>query len=108
MSKKKGFILINPYTEKEMLRIFNDMMETQVVPIQIKKMEKGRWQRISSQIGKRCKHLIDIEEPRNGLIFPPSTNRWMNIGFISRPKQVEIEIIDFKKHKKIIFNRKLF
>lgn len=108
MSKEKGFILVNPFTEKEMLRIFNDLMKTQVVPVQIKKMEKGRWQRISGQIGKRCKSLIDIEEPTDGLMFPLSMSRGMNIGFVSRPKQVEIEIIDFKKQKKIIFNRKLF
>ena len=106
MVKDKGFIILDPIKDKDIFPIFNELKTKQVVPKIIE--DKEKWRLASAKIGRRCKHLIDFEEPENGLFYPPSVSRSSNMGFIQRPLSVDVEIIDFRKLKKIIFSRKIF
>ena len=98
----KGFILIDPFEDKILDRIFNDLLEYPVVEF---KPEHGnkKWQFVSQKISRRCKKVIDKE-----LLNPGSTARWKQRGFVTLPKNVGIEIEEIGKKKKVILTRKLF
>lgn len=103
--KNKGYIIIDPFEDKTIFHIFNDLVEKHVVsfPYQDK---TEIWIKASSKIGRRCKPLIDLKPP---LMNPPSTSRPHKLGFITLPEDVEINIISHGKNKKkVLFNRKIF
>lgn len=104
--KNKGFIIIDPFEDKAMFHIFNDLVENPVATFHYEEDTMLIWKKTSSKIGRRCKSLIDLKPP---LMYPPSTSRPHKLGFITLPKDVEINIISHgEKKKKILFNRKIF
>lgn len=114
MVKDKGYIILDPVKDgeyfKTLLHIFNDLQEKQCVIFPFKE-KKEKWRITSSIIGRRAiaKNLIDFKEPMNGLFFPPSSSRTSSIGFITRPKNVSVELVPYRKQKvKVVFNRKIF
>jgi len=104
MVKNKGFIILDPFEDKSLLHIFNDLQTQQTVIFNYKG-KKDIWSSISKKIGIRCKELIDLDDP---LFFPTSSSRYHNLGFITRPKDVEIGIIPNGKKIKVLFDRKNF
>lgn len=104
MVKNKGFIFLDPFEDKSLLHIFNDLQKQQTVIFDYNG-KKDIWSSISKKIGVRCKKLIDIDEP---LLFPTSISRYHNLGFVTRPMDVKIEIIPIGKKRKVLFDRKNF
>lgn len=103
--KNKGFIIIDPFEDKTIFHIFNDLIEKHVVAFPYED-KPDIWIKASSKIGRRCKALINISPP---LMHPPSTSRGHKLGFITLPEDVEINMIPYgKDKKKILFNRKIF
>jgi len=98
----KGYFFIDPFEDKILDRIFNDLLKHPVVEF---KMEHGNknWQTVNQKISRRCKKVIDKE-----LLNPGSTARWRHRGFITLPKNVGMEIEEIGKKKKIILTRKIF
>jgi len=103
--KNKGYIIVDTFEDKTIFHIFNDLIKNHVVPFPYEE-KTDTWIKASSKIGRRCKLLIDLKPP---LMNPPSTSRMHKIGFITRPEDVEINIIPHgKSKKKVTFNRKIF
>jgi len=101
--KNKGFIIIDPFEDKVMDRIFNDLLDYPVVEYK-KERHGGNWWSVSKKIGIKCKDLIDNKK----LINPTTVARTRNINLITLPRGTNIEIEQIGKKKKIIFNRKIF
>jgi len=104
MGKKKGrnYILIDPFKDIALDRIFNDLKEHPVTEYKAE-IHGNTWQKVSVKISKRCDNLID-----NGLMNPISTNRWRRSGFVSIPKGVSLKFEPIGKKKKILFKKKMF
>ena len=98
----KGFIIIDPFEDKILDRIFNDLLEYPVVEFKLRHGTKT-WQVVNQKISRKCKDVIDKE-----LFDPGSTARWRQRGFITLPINVDIEIEEIGKKKKIILTRKIF
>jgi len=98
----KGFIIIDPFEDKVMDRIFNDLLEYPVVEFKLTHGNKN-WQTVNQKISRRCKKVIE-----KGLFDPGSTARWHSKGYIHLPKGVNIEIEQIGKKKKVILTRKIF
>jgi len=98
----KGYFLIDPFEDKVLDRIFNDLLEYPVVEFQPKHGNKS-WQTVNQKLSRKCKDVIDKK-----LLDPGSTVRWRHMGFIHLPKNVNIEIEQKGKKKKIILTRKIF
>lgn len=103
-SKNRDYILLDPIKDKTLLHIFNDLRKQQVVIFDYSE-DKEKWKRVSRKIGVKCKDFNNLKNP---FIFPTSSARWHNLGFVTRPKTTEIEIVPFKGKQKIIFNHKIF
>lgn len=101
-SKNKGHIIIDPFEDKVMDRIFNDLLEYPVVEYN-QDVHGGDWMHVSKKIGVRCKEIID-----KGLMNPVSVSRTKYKNFITIPQKSIIEIESVGKKKKILFNRKIF
>ncbi len=101
--KNKGYIVIDPFEDKVMDRIFNDLLEYPVVEYN-PDIHGGNWQSVSKKIGIKCKELIDVKK----LINPTTVARTRHINLITLPKGTQIEIEQIGKKKKILFNRKIF
>lgn len=104
MVKNKGFIFLDPLKDKSLLHIFNDLKEQQTVVFDYNG-KKDTWKHISIKIGVKCKKLMEIKDP---LLFPSSTARNHKLGFVTRPKDVKVEIIPVGKKMKVLFDRKYF
>ena len=103
--KNKGYIIVDPFEDKVMYNIFNDLIKKHIVVYPYEDKPET-WIKASSKIGRRCKPLINIEQP---LMNPPSTSRTHKLGFVTLPEDVEINIIPHGKiKKKILFDRKIF
>ena len=100
----KGFIKLDPVKDARILDIFKELKKTPTVVIDYKN-DRTIWGSISRKIGVKCKKLVDRENP---LFYPTSTSKNHSMGFVHRPLDVNIEIIEFKKYHKILFNRKIF
>jgi len=100
--KNKGFIIIDPFEDKVMDRIFNDLLEYPIVEYN-PDIHGGVWSSVSKKIGVRCKDIIDM-----GLMNPVSVSRTKYKNFITIPKDSTIEAEQIGKKKKILFNRKIF
>lgn len=98
----KGYIIIDPFEDKVMDRIFNDLLDYPVVEYN-PNVHGGDWINVSKKIGIRCKEIID-----KGLMNPTTVARTRNINIISIPKGSSIETAPVGKKKKILFNRKIF
>ena len=98
----KGTILIDPFEDKILDRIFNDLLDYPVVEFKLTHGNRD-WQVVNQKISRKCKKVID-----KGLLDPGSTARWRQRGFIHLPKNVFIEIEEIGKKKKVILTRKLF
>jgi hypothetical protein len=107
MAKKKNYIIIDPFKDKTMYHIFTDLQNEQIVPFNYNKKVQ-EWQNVSRKIGKRCKKLINDENPEDGFLYPTSTSRWHKVGFVGRPKKSKVSIIPHGKKKKVVFNRRIF
>lgn len=99
---KKGSVIIDPFEDEVMDRIFNDLLEYPIVEYD-KNRHGGDWQSVSKKIGVRCKEIIDKK-----LMNPTTIARTRNIPFISIPKGINIEVEIIGKKKMILFNRKIF
>ena len=100
--KDKGYIIIDPFEDKVMDRIFNDLLDYPVVEYN-PNVHGGNWINVSKKIGIRCKKVIDKK-----LMNPTTVARTRNINFFSIPKGSSIETVSIGKKKKILFNRKIF
>jgi len=100
--KNKGYIIIDPFEDKVMDRIFNDLLDYPVVEYD-PSTHGGEWIKVSKKIGIRCKKLIDKK-----LMNPTTVARTRNINIISIPKGSSIETASVGKKKKILFDRKIF
>ena len=100
--KNKGCFIIDPFEDKVMDRIFNDLLDYPVVEYD-PDVHGGDWFRVSKKIGIRCKEVID-----KGLMNPTTVARTRNINIISIPKGSSIETERIGKKKKILLNRKIF
>ena len=98
----KGYFFIDPFEDKILDRIFNDLLEYPVVEFKLKHGNKN-WQFVSQKISRKCKKVIDKE-----LLDPGSTARWKQRGYIHLPKNVDIVIEEIGKKKKVILTRKIF
>lgn len=98
----RGFVLIDPFEDKILDRIFNDLLEYPVVEFKLKHGSKT-WKDVNSKMSRKCKKVIDKK-----LLNPGSTARWRQRGFITLPMNVNIEIEEIGKKKKVILTRKLF
>lgn len=98
----RGFFLIDPFEDKVMDRIFNDLLDYPVVEYD-PDVHGGDWINVSKKIGIRCKEVIDKK-----LMNPTTVARTRNINIISIPKGSYIETSPIGKKKKILFNRKIF
>lgn len=100
----KGCIKLDPVKDAKILDIFRDLKNSPTVVVDYKD-DKSLWGSISRKIGVKCKNLIDRKEP---LFYPTSTAKNHSMGFVHRPLDVNIEIVDYTKYSKILFNRKIF
>ena len=100
--KNKGYIIIDPFEDKVMDRIFNDLLDYPIVEYN-KDVHGGDWFEVGKKIGVRCKEIIDKK-----LMNPTTVARTRHENFISIPKNSEIEIVPVGKKKKVLFNRKIF
>ena len=98
----KGYIIIDPFKDKILNRIFNELLEYPVVEFKLRHGNKN-WQTVNQKISRKCKKVLDKK-----LLDPGSTARWRQRGFISLPKYVNIEIEEMGKKKKVILTRKIF
>ena len=98
----KGTIIIDPFEDKILDRIFNDLLEYPVVEFELRHGNKN-WQTVNQKISRKCKKVLDKK-----LLDPGSTARWRQRGFIHLPKNVNIEIEKIGKKKKVILTRKIF
>ena len=107
MVKNKGHFYLDPVKDKTLLHIFTDLKTAQIVQFELNgKKEKQKWASVSRKIGIKCKDLINAKPP---LLHPTSIARWHNIGFITRPEDIDIEIKPaLSKQKKIVLTRKIF
>ena len=105
MGKNRGYILLDPIKDKKLLPIFNELKNKPVVTYDYNNGKTKDWVRISGKIGMKCKELIDTKPP---LMYPPSSSRPHNLGFITKPEDVELESVPFKGKQKIVYNRKIF
>jgi len=103
--KNKGFIILDPIKDKSVFHMLKDLVDSQVATMEYDNDNKDLWIKVSSKIGRRARPLIELDPP---LLFPPSTSRWHNMGFITRPKNVEVIIRPKGNKRTIIFNRKIF
>jgi len=98
----KGSFIIDPFEDKILNRIFNDLLDYPVVEFKLKHGSKD-WKTVNQKISRKCKKVID-----KGLLNPGSTARWRQRGFITIPKRVDIKIEEMGKKKKVILSRKIF
>ena len=80
MSKNndKGYFLIDPFEDKVMDRIFNDLLEYPVVEYN-PDVHGGSWWSVSKKIGIRCKDLIDNKNGTYFITIPVQTLENKNI-----------------------------
>jgi len=101
-NNNKGVILIDLFEDKILDRIFNDLLDYPVVEFKLIHGNK-KWQFVNQKISRKCKDVIKKE-----LLNPGSTARWRQRGYVTLPKNVNIEIEPIGKKKKVILTRKIF
>lgn len=101
-NNNKGCIIIDPFEDKVLDRIFDELLKYPVVEFQLKH-ENRDWQNVNQKISSKCRKVLDKK-----LLNPGSTARWRQRGFITLPRYVNIEIEEMGKKKKITLTRKIF
>jgi hypothetical protein len=103
LMRNKMRLVLDPEFDSLLIQLLNEIRDSQVYEFDYKGKDNKKWISLSSKIGVKAKDIID-----NELLYPPSTNRCKKLGFISRPKDVEIRIEPFGNKKEISFTRKIF
>jgi len=97
-------VIVDPKDDPMMLQLINDVYMDGLAVFNYKD-EPDRWRGVSGKIARRIKHLTDGEEP---FLYPVSTSRYKQMGFITKPKNVTCEKQPFGDKFKFVFHRKLF
>ena len=102
--RNKRTIIVDPVKDSIINPILNDLIKNGKAIYEYKgKTEK--WIKASGKIGSKAKKLIH-EKPR--MLYPPSTSRPHQMGFIILPDGVNVTKKQYGKKIKYIFNRKIF
>lgn len=99
MNKKEVFIY-DPFEDKFINRILNDLQEWPSVTYDQEK-HGGSWKQVSQKMSKKCHKIIDKK------FMNVSSNRWQRKGFVTLEKNIFLNIKPYGKKKKIaIFTEK--
>ena len=101
--RKKMRLLLDPVFDSTLIQSFNEIRDSQVYSFDFKKKDNKKWVDLSRNLSIKAKDMID-----NNLLYPPTTSRHKQLGIISRPKDVEINISNQGNKKEIMFTRKIF
>ena len=100
--RKKRKLILDPVDDNLMCQLFNDMINQGYASYDYTD-KKEKWHTATKKIGMKTKTLIDED-----FLFPTSVSRHHNLGFILKPKNIEVNKEPFGDKLKFVFTRKIF
>lgn len=103
--RKKRTLILDPDEDPIALQLMNDITNDGLAVYDYNNEKKQKWVKVSSKIGRKADKLIKDKPP---FLYPPSTSRTNQLGFINKPKGIDVSKENFGSKIKFIFQRKIF